>query len=638
MANATKTKTPRLGYAVRRVEGHLVTVKSGATWAYYVLPTRRWAFLTQDAREVAVQDFATRWAQLAGHDTHLRVTWRPHPVMERMAALDNITPNPVGGKYEGSIWSRYLMSSARRMRKSATDDKVVFLGVKVTKRKRKEMLLEVEDVGKIVAAEGMSARPATTSEIEFLLRRSVGLSLANPQTSPCADQPWEDTDLHSITDGVRAEGTAFGSIIKVTRAEDGSEGYVATLTLGRVDEVALADPHYPWLTVTEQFPFPVDISARLRVMDGRAARAKVARNLLKIKDQVAHYKQHRLDPPLVLEHQRKKGRRVDNAMTRGQLHESAAVEGHYQFAIPGATAEQARDRAKKVIDAFRRLEIEVVHSYGTTSAAQQHALVRSFVPGEPVASKAHIRRAGVMFPAAGMPTVSSKLGDERGPYIGHTLGAGRRAVCWDPYYAMEIRERSGAVAVIGDQGSGKSTFLAAKAIYPNVMRGNMTRVLDPAGTLAALCGLPEFEGIARHDDLLDGDPGSLSPFAIVREPKRALFANDEDHAKAVRRAVQRRKALALDMLQLLLPADLAEKGDTRLVLMRAITATEATEHTSMYDVLDQLAAGSPYAQEIGDYLRGASELAQADLMFARRDGTAGPTARGSCSRSPACAG
>ena len=48
-----------------------------------------------------------------------------------------------------------------------------------------------------------------------------------------------------------------------------------------------------------------------------------------------------------------------------------------------------------------------------------------------------------------MPHASSRLGDRRGPYIGFTTGASRRAVMFDTHYATEVRETSGLVPVVG---------------------------------------------------------------------------------------------------------------------------------------------------------------------------------------------
>ena len=149
-------------------------------------------------------------------------------------------------------------------------------------------------------------------------------------------------------------------------------------------------------------------------------------------------------------------------------------------------------------------------------------LAREFVPGEPLASTAHVRHFPVLKVAAGLPAVTAEVGDRRGFHIAETAGLSARAVCFDPWYLPEIVEVCGVVPIVGAPGSGKS-MLMGLLCYKSALSG-VRGVCDGPGRAACrrCWRFPSWRRSVAAVDVMGGRPGSLSPYAAVPEPNQAL--------------------------------------------------------------------------------------------------------------------
>jgi hypothetical protein len=128
----------------------------------------------------------------------------------------------------------------------------------------------------------------------------------------------------------------------------------------------------------------------------------------------------------------------------------------------------------------------------------------------------------VVTAAAGVPAATAAVGDRRGVHIGETSTASRRPVMWDPWYAMEVREKSGMTPIVGDLGSGKST-LVGQIVYKTIRQRVPWVILDPSGPLARLCQLPEIARYSRAVNLLNAPTRLTQPLpGGGRAPLRAL--------------------------------------------------------------------------------------------------------------------
>lgn len=614
--------------ALRSIVGNLVFTADKVT-AWFWVPTQRWAFRADSERLNLILENANRVSSLSGRRLHLRVTSRPYPAANWAAGLDANTPNPAPG-IRGNTWADHLQATRDHVAKSTMAVKEIYLGVEITDRPNMlaaaaDMLLRRPSrpelgqaqktaamIARTIAQAGIEGNPATDQEMEWLVRRSLGIGLPAPGSlSPVPDGLWATEDIPELTNGITVFADPFGLTARVTRRDAGGTqtAFVAVQSVGRVDEIEIPDPtQAPWLAELDMLPFPVEWSIRLDVLDGEQAKGDVQKRLLRIRNQQGHYGRHGLDEPLALERQAKQAKSIEDEMSHGGDVRGSRVHGWFRVAVAGATEEECLERARLIRDVYRKRNVTIAHPWG------QYALLREYVPGEPLSSTANRRRLPVLYLSGGVAAASSTLGDRRGSYIGHTVGSSRRAVMFDPHYATEIRETSGLVPIVGGLGSGKS-LLSALMIYEAARRGVTCVTWDPSGPLAALTKLPEIAAVSRHIDLTSAAPGTLNPYAVVAQPRPADYPDAEALDEARVLAAQDRKGLALDIVTMLLPAALSARARTRLLLTEAIRATKGAPSTSLWMVVEHLERGDADAKEIAAYLRDMAEMPLARLFF-----------------------
>ena len=344
--------------ALRYIEGNLAFTGNDA-WAWFVLPTEPWAFRSDTQREQSLFGFGDALTWLAGHRLHLRVTSRPYPTAEWAVGLHRLTPDPL--KTAGvASWGEHVVEAQKHLRTMTMAEKEVFLGVRVTARSASHRLIsalwrhpgnieharllnQVERIGEAVALPGLAGRPATSREMEWLLRRSVGMGLPAPsELSPVDQGIWEVEDLNSFSDQVEYAVEPLGRTVHVTgrQTELAVERHVAVLSVGRVEEIeAPAVAHEPWLAHTDRLPFPVEWSCQFDVLSGVDAKRAVQRKLLVVRDMQRHYAEHDLDEPLALDRQAQQARDVEDQMTRGADVEAARIHGWFRLAVAARTKE-----------------------------------------------------------------------------------------------------------------------------------------------------------------------------------------------------------------------------------------------------------------------------------------------------------
>jgi hypothetical protein len=236
-------------------------------------------------------------------------------------------------------------------------------------------------------------------------------------------------------------------------------------------------------------------------------------------------------------------------------------------------------------------------------------MAREFIPGEPLASTAYLRRGSVVWAAAAVPSATAEVGDRRGVLLGETCTATRRPVAWDPWMAQEIRDGSGLTAMVAGLGGGKS-FLGGGLVYKTLRAGAYWTLLDPSGPLARLCDLPELRPYARPINLLNAQPGILNPYRVVAEPELEHFLDETDPERAWRRekalVAATRRRLVLDVLTGLLPYEVARLPQTRIVLLRAVRTVGGRIDADPGQVFDALRRDASehheHAMVVADFL------------------------------------
>jgi AAA-like domain len=621
-------KPDRARLTLRNIEDHLCFTNN-QVWAWFVLPTQPWAFRSDRQRELLMYGVGDGLAWLAGHRLHLRVTSKPYPAAEWARRLHELTPEPL--ETPGvDPWTEHMVTMQKHLRHQTMADKQVFLGVRLANRstshrliaglwrhpgniEHARLLAKVEQLTETVSLPGLDGRPATAREMEWLVRRSMGIGLPAPTNLCAAEEPgWDTEDLHSFADAVDYAATPLGRTVQLTSRGLGDpiERHVTVLSVGRLEEIEAPDPsHEPWLAHTDRLPFPVEWSCQMDVLSGGEARKAIQRKLLVVRDMQRHYAEHDLDAPLALGRQANQAREVEDQMTRGVDVAAARIHGWFRLAVAGLTEEECLERARRVTTSYRSRRVSIEHPRG------QYGLLREFIPGEPLSTSAYRRRLPALYVSAGVPAASSRLGDRRGPYVGYTVGASRRAVMFDTHFATEVRETSGLVPIVGGLGAGKSVLLGMLT-YEAVRRGIPSVVLDPSGPLARLTELPELREHSEHLDLTAAASGTLNPFGVVAVPHREGFANEDAFQEAQVLATQDRKLLAMDVIKMLLPPSVNAMPQTSLVISDAVRATGGERTSSLWDVVEHLEGHQDsHGHVVANYLRDMSELPLSRLFF-----------------------
>ena len=639
------------GLAAEALAGNLV-ITADRVIAWYRLPLLSWTFRPDGDRLAYVAAAAARIASLSGRRCHLRVTSRPFEAARWAAGFDTAVRGPGQGDRRprpampgpceqhpwhsqpscpscvpGAAWIDFLLQQQRRMRQWPLVSRDVYLGVEVTARgaahrllgqawsraasaERASLAQQAETVRAAVEGAGLGGRPATAEELRWLLIRSCSIGLPaplpvaqDPRPAPFAipaatpDVTGKD-GLDAWAEDFAWAAEPFGGVVQVTRPADGAAAYATVLTIADMPGQQELAGDSPWIQRTDHLPFPVDWSVTFDVLDPKQTARVMGRQADKIRAQWAHIAEHGQDAPPAMERQMAAVRRIEDEAANSAELGGAYVYAWPRIAVTGDTPEELRHRVTAVTE---------LYAPGVTvrQPPNQFRLLREFIPGEPLAAVGGRRFMHAELLVAGGAAVSVQAGQWNGFPIGATTRTAWKPVLWDPWFLMERANRSGLVTVTGSPGGGKSS-LAGLMAYLLTRAGVPVTVLDPSGMLDRLCRIPVLAGHARAVNLLESAPGTLSPYAMIPEPRLGDFRFGLDgqqlpeHAArdawqaACRAAEAARRALAEDIIKMLLsPRVLAEPG-AEDAIGEAVRRAPAGVHSSPRDVIAQLAGLSEW--------------------------------------------
>lgn len=602
--------------------------------AWYVAEPQQWSFRSVAEGESMIRAAAAQMSDLVGTTLYIRVTTRPYPVSHWARACYDNAADPQPGFQ--AMMDRDQLHAAQ----SAQVDKLVFYGVdlgargktlavlakmsaSVIDREMAALQARLDRVDAVMRESGLDASPASPSDMDWLLARSMALGCPVPVPHPGEQFPAaldrDDLAAFAATSSWSAE--PLSPTVQVTTSVGGSQvtRHVCVLTVSRMSDIAIPEEHQPWMAKADQLPFSVEWSARIDIRSADEISKEMTKLGNRVDGQMSHWADdHGKRPPKQLARQARRTGDVEDEMRTGFTGLSTRTRGWYRIAVSGETEQEALDRAAAVISHYKP-QIRIARELG------QYHLAREFVPGEPLATTAHARKFPVLKVAAGLPAISAEVGDKRGFHIGETAGLVKRQVCMDPWFLTEVMEVGGLVPCVGGLGSGK-TMLMGVIAYKSILSGVRGAAMDPSGRMQNMLRLPELAKITRSVSLLGGRPGSLGPYGVVPDPSRELVRLDCDDpsdenevndrfalADAAARAM--RRDLAMETLRWCLPYAMGRDERVLRYLRTAIATLPDRRSTSATQIIDYLDKQDAAGKEIARELTIASQRELGRLFF-----------------------
>lgn len=601
--------------AVRYFDDRILLTDSSA-WAYFRLPTVSYEFVTPEERESLATNITIALAAIRMPDAevHLRVAHRAYPAAEWAMALNSTSD-------EGPGWRDYLEEMYRHVWAKDFWSKEVYLGVRIGARgkqlgsgalaqllgfyQRTEKALGLDDdhvpdgeirrwteqaerLGRALSSSALYARHATSVEVAWLFQHAAAGALADAPPSASPKRRWGKGEIESLVEGEIHNGR---SLLRIVQPQ--GDSYVAHLSFARFPDIMPFPDGEPWMHFSDQLPFPVEISSRMRLIPPVKASRDVARKLAHARDMDIHIREAGAEAPLALAEQIDAARMLEHGITKERL---PFVYGWHRLIVSAPSEDICVQRVEAVVEHYRDMGIDVVNSTG-----DQFSLFREALPGEKVGVNAYAQRQPLRTIAGGMATATVDLGDRLeeagegwlGPYIGETVGRARSIVHFDPLLAAS-RNRPTAIAITGEPGGGKTT-LALLMIYQMALRGVTVAVIDPKGDAESLVQLlRKRERKARIIPLGSAAPGLLDPFS---------FGDD----------IAAKKTMATETLRLLLPR-MSEERESAMI--QAVAAVSNAPDPSLGKVVDHLEQTEDAASKnLGAVLRSMSEMHLATLCF-----------------------
>lgn len=602
--------------------------------AWYLAEPQQWSFRSVAEGESMIRAAAAQLSDLVGSTLYMRITTRPYPVSHWARACYDNAPEPQQG------FERMMDRDQTHAAQSAQVDKLVYWGVDLGARGRavaalakmsesvvdREMVAlqsRVDHVDAAMRESGLDASPVTPAEMDWLLARSLALGCPVPVPHPeeTFQSALDRDDLAAYVSTSRWAAESLAPTVEVTTSVGGTQitRHVCVLTVSRIADIAIPEEHQPWMSKSDQLPFPVEWFARIDIRSADEISKEMTKLSNRVDGQMSHWADdHGKRPPKQLSRQARRTGDVEDEMRTGFTGLSTRTRGWYRLAVSGETEKEALDRAAAVI-AHYKPQIRLVRELG------QYALAREFVPGEPLATTAHARKFPVLKVAAGLPAISAEVGDKRGFQIGETAGLVTRQVCMDPWFLTEVMEIGGLVPCVGGLGSGKSMLLQYIG-YKAINSGVGGAAMDPSGRMGQMLRLPELEGITRSVSLLGGMPGSLSPYGAVPDPSPELVrldcedpTNEEEFADRMRladaAARSMRKDLAMETMRWCLPYAMGRDERVLRYIRSAIATLKDHRRMSATEIILYLNNRSDDEQEIARELRLASDRELGRLFF-----------------------
>lgn len=332
-------------------------------------------------------------------------------------------------------------------------------------------------------------RPASRDDLLWITdhaaQRGLGCDAALPalDTDPgpgpwhCGaglGEPWLDEGAATDHPGPAHRASAFTRRYVKVGHPSGTISYQSLLVMTGTPRGGFSFPGGEFLAVLEQLPVDADFCVRLTVSAAAKAKRRNRRVETTLNDQ---YDQQETENVITggggdLDISAAELAAFTTALNRSDV--EVEVQATTIVAVGAATPEVTTAKAHYIRDHFKDAEWVFTPVLG-----EQSPLWWSMIPGTPlvpvVTELAQLSTGGDFSMA--VPLVSSELGDSTGFRVADNISSGRRAPVLMNPAGNALLDISGSMAVLGEKGSGKSTFL--KTVVSHCFdRGELVVMID----------------------------------------------------------------------------------------------------------------------------------------------------------------
>jgi hypothetical protein len=560
-----------------------VMFAKGTVAALYKLDCRSYEFLSAQEKE-ALHGQLAWFAYSVESDFSLWRVSRAYPASNYVADTVGMVDDRVA---DPNAWEMYLQSHEAhltRMRSFVTE---VYLAVALKPSRRPlienirqaaqrvsftltdlSALMDAEQATLDNLTEHLSARRATTLEVQWLLRRAATRGVGEPEL----DANWQPPALTIDAPGSKAAYEPRGRTLvrhaaAITEEErtlivdsDDHRSYQAMLGLGALPQTSQFPGGSELLfTPLEALDFPVDAVAHVRWIDNDTMQNLVGK---RVKDADNAFEEQAHNPQSWAPEQ--------NRVAARDVQEYFSTEPYppgLDTAISFAVGAQSRDELKARVARLRKRfgAVKLHRPFGLQAALYEDHLPRP--DGGTVGDYSDILTVEQF--GALMPVASHFAGANRGVYFGRTVPGAPRPIKVDVTEASK-RGRPPSILLAGTLGSGK-TIAAELLAFQAAMRGSLVVDVDPRPD-HNLEGLPDLAGKVHVIELSSDERyrGMLDPLAVAPAALREDLANsyltrllpqpvppawETQVRKAVRKALLLANPSCMGVIDLLLGAD-----------------------------------------------------------------------------------
>lgn len=632
------------GRPLRYVHRHL-SVSSTGTWAWYRLPGDVIGGAHDELVDISRVDHARVWAALAGTRVHLIGVTEEMPAAAYAEGLRATYPHPAADQPGAQSWDELVESAQGYAVASMARRTSVVVGVRITTQQLDREHLPMA-LAAVPAADRLGKVEAARRRIADVTETLAGYRPTDRMSDPTAGaRPLDEDALVWLDDATRAMGCPTREVgeVKVTadpyalasRVDAIVDGHAVTRHVAVLRHVDALDRDattgVPWLgwsaSVTlagDDAPAPdgssyrdraVEWTACFDVLDGVALAPSAALRLRINKSITEHNREHgHGDEELGDADAFAAAQRVKREISDARPEVACRLVGQVLYAVSGATAHEAEDRARELVKRARR-EARMTLEHGYAQAAD----LECFAPGASWDLVGHITTVPVAFAAQGRPSLTGPRPDLTGwplgqpdqwptPYLFNAWGGSRA-------------NRPNLTVIGGEPGCGKTT-LALLLCYLGTRSGIRGSLFDPSGLTASMQQVPSIRGEYRELPITRGRAGVLMPSLLVPVPQRGDYDSDAEHADAVVVADTERVLLEVEALRLMLSYETQSQAP-RLGLTQRLTEAVRTASGfwggNPWDTLDALDAAGGVSRDLGRELRAAADM-HARLIFPPRTG------------------